>query len=35
MNAHHSTVGIGDAHVEVRSIARDGSRQSQDFKITA
>jgi len=35
MTAHHSTLGIGDAHMEVRSIARDCSGQSQDFKITA
>jgi hypothetical protein len=35
MTAHRSTAGIGDAHVEVRSIARDGSVQSQDFKIAA
>jgi len=35
MTAHHSTLGIGDAHMEVRSIAGNCSCQSQDFKITA
>ena len=35
MTAHHSTAGIGDAHVDVRAIARDRSVQSQDFKIAA
>jgi len=33
--AYHSTAGIGDAHVEVRAVARDRSAQSQDFKIAA
>ena len=31
--AHHSAAGIGDAHVEVKSITRNRSVQSQDFKI--
>ena len=33
MTAGHSTTGIGDAHVKVRSIARDRSVQGQDFEI--
>ena len=35
MTTHHSTLGIRDAHMKVRSIARDCSGQSQDLKITA
>jgi hypothetical protein len=35
MPAYHSTLDIGDAYVEVGSVVRDRSSQSQDFKIAA
>jgi hypothetical protein len=35
MTAQHSTLGIRHAHVEVGTIARERSGQSQDFKIAA